>query len=89
MVSHCMSILSTPNIHHSRGVFTIYATTDILAAPEMVFAVLSDFRDYDRWNTFTPKVEALSDKDNSDLSPGDEIRLEAQIRGMSICVLCC
>lgn len=80
-----MSVHSTPSIPKSKGVFSIYARTDIHAAAAMVFAALCDFHAYRQWNTFSPNVVIMHDKDIASLAPGDEIELDAYIRGTFSC----
>lgn len=44
-------LMATPTIPRSNAVFTSTASTKIKATPEEVFAVITNFEEYDAWST--------------------------------------
>jgi hypothetical protein len=46
-------IIATPNIPRENGVLTVFSSTKIKASVDEVFAVITNFKDYSTWATFT------------------------------------
>ncbi len=46
-------LIATPNIPQEKGVLTSFASIKIKSSAEEVFAVVSSFKDYSTWATFS------------------------------------
>jgi hypothetical protein len=55
-----MQSLETPSIKPAQGVWTSYGSANINAPADKVWAAVRDLYAYEKWNAYTPKIEAPS-----------------------------